>query len=297
MRFSVWPTTGQSWEDLLACAQDAEELGYQGVWVADHFMPAGGDLARPTLECWAVLAGLAVAVPRVRLGSLVCSVTYRHPAVLANQAASVDQLSGGRLVLGIGAGWQENEHRAYGIDFPDAQERLERLEEACQVLRLLLDQPRADFHGRHYRLVDAPSEPKPRQAHLPLLVGGGGERRTLRIVARCADEWNTWGTPEVLAAKGAVLDAHCEALGRDPASIRRSAQVLVDLGGRSPTDGRMPTVTGSASELQDLLARYEAAGVGEFVLPDWNLGRGSRRRDALAEFFEEVARPFAERAG
>jgi alkanesulfonate monooxygenase SsuD/methylene tetrahydromethanopterin reductase-like flavin-dependent oxidoreductase (luciferase family) len=131
VRVSVWPTTAQSWEDLLGCARDAEALGYDGVWVADHFMPAGGNLDGPVLECWAVLAALAALVPRVRLGSLVCSVTYRHPAVLAKQAAGVDQVSGGRLVLGLGAGWQENEHRAYGIEFPAVPGRLSRLDEAC----------------------------------------------------------------------------------------------------------------------------------------------------------------------
>lgn len=292
MRVSVWPTTAQSWEDLLGCARDAEALGYDGVWVADHFMPAGGNLDGPVLECWAVLAALAALVPRVRLGSLVCSVTYRHPAVLAKQAAGVDQVSGGRLVLGLGAGWQENEHRAYGIEFPDPAGRLDRLEEACQVLRLLFDQPRASFQGRHYRLQDAPLVPKPVQARLPLLIGGGGERRTLKLAARWADEWNTWGTPEILAAKIRVLTQHAENLGRDPRELRRSAQVLVDLDGQYPSRSPMPVVRGSAAQLQELLGAYQAAGVDEFILPDWNLGRGSQRRDALARFHEDVARAF-----
>lgn len=291
MRFSVWPTTGQSWGDVLDVAQHAARTGWDGLWLADHFMPAGGRLDGPMLECWTALAGLATVVPRLRLGPLVTGNTYRHPAVLANMAATVDHLSGGRLVLGLGAGWQQNEHDAYGIELPPVPDRLRRLEEACAVIRGLLDQPRTTVTGDHYRVTDAPMEPKPVQDHVPLLIGGGGERVTLRIVARWADEWNTWGPPEVLAAKGAVLDRHCDAMGRDPATVRRSAQVLVDLDGRHPSTRPMPSVRGGVGELQELLAGYVAAGVHEFVLPDWNLGTGSGRRDALDRFLTEVAAP------
>ncbi len=292
MRFSVWPTAAQSWADLLDVAAHAAASGWDGIWVADHFMPSGpGPVDGPMLECWSVLAGLATVVPRVRLGSLVCANTYRHPAVLANIAASVDQLSGGRVVLGLGAGWQENEHRAYGMELFDVPERLARLDEACAVVRGLLDEPRVSFEGRAYRLSDAPMQPKPVQAHLPLLVGGGGERVTLRIVARWADEWNTWGTPDVLAAKGAVLDRHCEAVGRDPGTIARSAQVLVDMTGTGPAASRLPSVRAGVTELQELLHRYAEAGVGEFILPDWNLGTGPARRDLLDRFLGEVAAP------
>lgn len=292
MRLSLWPTTQQSWADLLDAARHASDTGWDGVWVADHFMPSGGDLDRPMLECWTVLAGLATTVPHLRLGSLVTGNTYRHPAVLANMAATVDQLSGGRVVLGLGAGWQQNEHEAYGIPLGDVAERLARLEEACAVVRHLLDDRRTTFDGRHYHLADAPLEPKPVQGRLPLLVGGGGERVTLRIVARWADEWNTWGRPEVLAAKGAVLDRHCEAAGRDPATVRRSAQVVVDLDGAFPFDRPMPTVRGGVGELRQLLADYGDAGVEEFILPDWNLGTGARRRDLMDRFLGEVAAGF-----
>ena len=180
-----------------------------GFWIADHFLPAAPPLEVPTHECWGVLAGLAVAVPRVRLGSLVVGNTYRHPAVLANMAATVDHLSGGRLVLGMGAGWQVNEHEAYGIPLPPVPERLARLEEACEVVTSLMRRSRTTFEGRFYQLIDAPLEPRPVQSELPLLIGGGGEKVTLRIAARWADEWNTWGTPEVLAHKNVVLDRHC----------------------------------------------------------------------------------------
>lgn len=297
MRFSLWPSTGQRLEDFLEVADHAARTGWDGLWVADHFMPPTARADGPMLECWSLLAALAVRVPRVRLGSLVAGNTYRHPAVLANAAATVDRLSGGRLVVGLGAGWQHNEHEAYGIDFFDVPGRLARLDEACQVLRALFDEDRANVAGRYYRLVEAPMEPKPAQGHLPLLVGGGGERVTLRIVARWADEWNTWGTPDVLAAKGKVLDRHCESVDRDPSSIARSAQVLVDLDGRAPVGAqRLPHVRVGVAQMQELVAGYEAAGVGELILPDWNLGTGPARRDAVDRFLTEVAAPFR-RAG
>lgn len=300
MRFSIWPSTAQSWEDFQDAASHAAQTGWDGVWAADHFMPAVAPTGRPMLECFTVLSALAATVPRLRIGSLVAGNTYRHPAVLANMVATLDQVSGGRVILGLGAGWQENEHAAYGIEFFDVPGRLARLEEACAVVRTLLDDPKANFQGRFYTLTDAPAEPKPVQARLPLLIGGGGERVTLRIAARWADEWNTWGLPEVLAAKGAVLERHCEAIGRDPGEIARSAQVLIELEGPGPQSEMphrraYPTASGSASELQDVLHAYEAAKVGEFILPDWNLGTGTGRRDAMDRFMEEVAAPF--RAG
>ncbi len=300
MRFSIWPSTAQSWEDFYDAAAHAARTGWDGVWAADHFMPATSSVERPMLECFTVLSALAASVPRLRIGSLVAGNTYRHPAVLANMVVTLDRVSGGRAVLGLGAGWQQNEHAAYGIDFYDVRTRLARLDEACAVVRHLLDDERSDFDGRFYTLTDAPLEPKPVQQHLPLLVGGGGEKVTLRIVARWADEWNTWGHPEVLVAKSGALERHCETIGRDPTRIARSAQVLVDLDGAAktydlPYRRAYPTVSGGVNELQDVLRAYEQAGVGEFVVPDWNLGTGSARRDSLDRFMEEVAAPFRTR--
>lgn len=293
MRFSVWPSTGQSLGDFMDVATHAAGSGWDGIWVADHFLPSSGSQDVPVLECWTLLAGLAVSVPRVRLGSLVTGNTYRHPAVLANMVATVDHLSGGRVVLGLGAAWQENEHVAYGIDFFDTRRRLSRLEEACAIVRCLFDDHRSTFDGRYYRLIDAPMEPKPLQSRLPLLIGGGGERVTLRIAARWADEWNTWGTPDEVRAKGAVLDRHCEEMGRDPAEIGRSAQVLVELQATAePLRRSMPIVRVNAGEMQEILQAYAEAGVGEFIVPDWNLGKGQERRDALDRFLTEAAAPF-----
>ena len=216
MRFSYWPSPTQPWSEVLHLAQHVERKGYYGVWYADHFMPNEGDVSTPWNESWTMIAALAAAVPRLRVGPLVSGNTYRHPAVLAKMAATIDHVSGGRVVLGLGAGWQENEHRAYGIEFSTVGGRLARLDEACQVIKGLFTQPRTTFQGKYYQLTDAPLEPKPAQQPLPLLVGGGGEKVTLRIAAKYADEWNVWGDPATLRHKMEVLDRHCESLGRDP---------------------------------------------------------------------------------
>src|SRR5204862_8321065 len=267
-RLIVRPDPQQPWHDVLATAQHAAETGWDGVWVADHFMPNAADASGPVHECWAVLTALAALVPRVRLGSLVCGNTYRHPAALAKQAASADIVSGGRIVLGLGAGWQENEHRAYGIPFYDTKERLARLDEACQVVTGLLRNERSTFEGRFYQLEDAPLEPKPANTNLPLLVGGGGEKVTMRIAAQYADEWNVWGTPELLAQKGEVLERHCKDLGRDPGEIKRSAQALLFmsedadfLAQRREAQMPMPTIIGTPDDITGIVKRYAEAGV------------------------------------
>ncbi|HEY1282224.1 MAG TPA: LLM class F420-dependent oxidoreductase [Acidimicrobiales bacterium] len=298
MQFGFWPNASQAWPDILDAAAHAERTGWDSVWIADHFLPFTDDTSGPVHECWALLAGLAVAVPRVRLGSLVVGNTYRHPAVLAKQAASVDHLSGGRLVLGLGAGWQENEHVAYGIEYSTVKGRLDRLEEACAVITSLLRQDRSTSEGTHYRLQDAPLAPKP-VGSLPLLIGGGGEQRTLRIAATYADEWNTWGTPDLLAHKGAVLERHCADVGRDPATIRHSANALLFLSEdeswlapRRDRDVGRPTIVGTPTEVVDIVAAYAQAGVDELIIPDFNLGPPSRRRDTMELFMNEVASRF-----
>lgn len=296
MRFSYWANPVQPWSDVLDTARHAEATGWDGVWFADHFMPAGGDDTGPTNECWTTLAALAASVPRVRLGPLVTGNTYRHPAVLAKMVATVDQISGGRMVLGLGAGWQENEHRAYGIDYSTVAGRLDRLEEACEIIVALFSADHTTFEGAAYRVVDAPLSPKPVQDPLPLLIGGGGEHRTLRIAARLAQEWNVWGTPEVLAHKGGVLARRCEEVGRDPGEIAHSTQALlylsddpVWLAERRDRDVGRPTVVGSPGEVTEIMAAYRDAGVDEFIVPDFNLFDLGQRRDVLDQFITEVA--------
>jgi F420-dependent oxidoreductase-like protein len=300
MRFSAWPGTATKWDDLLALCQHVERTGWDGLWVADHFMPNQADTSGPVQEAWTLMAALAAVVPRVRLGTLVTGNTYRHPPVLAKQAAQVDIISGGRLVLGLGAAWQENEHEAYGVPFYTVGERLRRLEEAVQIIRSLFEDEQTTFEGRYYTVRDAPLAPKPVQRpRPPILIGGGGEKVTLRIAAQWADEWNVWGAPEVLAQKGAVLDEHCERLGRDPKSIKRSANALVVLSDdpqvieQAKARGGRQMVCGSVEELRDTMGRYVEAGVDELIMPDFNLGRDvERRKEAYDRFIEDVAQGF-----
>ncbi|HEX6569807.1 MAG TPA: LLM class F420-dependent oxidoreductase, partial [Acidimicrobiales bacterium] len=229
MRFSLWTSSSQSWSDMLAVARHAEATGWDGVWVADHFManvPGPQPADTPTLEAGSLVAALGAAVPRLRIGTLVYGNTYRHPAVLANMAATVDHVTGGRFVLGMGTGWQVNEHEQYGIDLPPVGERVDRFEEAVQVVRSLLREPTTTFDGRHYRLTDARCEPKPVQAELPIWVGGQGERRTLRIAARWADAVNVPFVDEAtFAHKREVLLAHCDDVGRDPGQLRTAVNL------------------------------------------------------------------------
>ena len=306
MRFSMWPSTGRPWTEILEMSRHAEATGWDGLYLADHFMPHGTfgpevDQSLPLdgdkLECWSVLSALAVAVPRVRLGTLVSSVTFRHTAVLANIAAAIDNISGGRLVLGIGAGWQLNEHASYGIELGPLGERMDRFEEACQVITSLLREKRTTFDGRWYHLADAPNQPVPVQDRLPLLIGGGGEKRTLRIVAEYADEWNTWSTPEVLAAKLKVLHEHCDVVGRDPADIAVSTQALLFLSSdeawladkRDLAPGR--SIVGTPAEVTDIVGRYREAGAGELIIPDTD-GPMAAQLDLCDRFMEEIACQF-----
>lgn len=298
MRFSIWPATTRPWSELVDLTRHCEATGWDGVWVADHFMPNTGDASPadgPMLECWSLLAGLAASTDTLRLGPLVTSVTYRHPAVLANVAAAVDQISAGRLVLGVGAGWQLNEHTAYGIELSPVRQRIDRFEEAVRVLQGLLGEPRTTYTGEYYTVTDAPNDPKPVQAPLPLLIGAKGEKRTMRIAARYADEWNAWTTPGEMVHKRAVLRQHCEDLGRDPAEITVSTQALLFLSRdeswlakkREASTGR-PEIIGTPAEVTEIVAAYRDAGVDELIVPDWTFGPIERARDTYDLFREEV---------
>jgi len=290
MRFGFWPNPMASWTDLLEICCHAEAGGWDGLWYADHFMPAGRDNSGPTHESWTFVSALAASVPRVRIGHLVNGNTYRHPAVLAKMATGADHVSGGRFVLGLGAGWQENEHRAYGIPFFTLRERLERLEEACQIVNGLLRNERTTFEGQYYQLDDAPCNPKPLGSPLPLMVGGGGEKVTMRIAAQYADEWNVWGTPEVMEHKLRVLDAHCTDLGRDPRAVQRSAAAAVDFGDEDQPRLPLPAVIGGdVDALRRSVARYAELGLDELIVPDFNLGlRVADRKRLMDRFMNEV---------
>jgi F420-dependent oxidoreductase-like protein len=298
VRFSLWPSSSQPYAEFVEVARHAESTGWDGLFVADHFMGSGTTPVQPAdqpmLEAGSLAAALAAAVPRVTIGTLVYGNTYRHPAVLANMAATVDHVSGGRFRLGIGAGWQENEHEQYGIELPPVRERIDRFEEALQVIRGLLRQPTTTFAGTHYQLTDALCEPKPVQAELPILVGAAGERRMLGIVARYADEWNCWGTPETFAHKSGVLDQRCEEAGRDPASIVRTTQALVFLTDEdSAADeiiGRMPraAIGGTPKRIADIVGHYADAGLDELIVPDFTFGPLGQKLELMDHLATEV---------
>ena len=295
MRISFWPTPSLPFQETLALGQHVAATGWDGMWLADHFMPNATDTSTPWPEAWTTLAALAPQVPGIRLGTLVTGNTYRHPAVLAKMAATVDHISGGRLVLGIGSGWQENEHQQYGIEFGTVRQRLDRLEEACAMIKSLFNEPSANFDGRFYTLKEATLEPKPLQPNLPLMVGGGGEKVTLRITARYADEWNVWGTVETMIHKMKILDRHCEDIGRDPKNIQRSAVALLFLSDddkyiqqiRETVDRAL--IAGNLAEVQDTVKAYQEAGVDELLVPDFTLGQGQQKIDTLDNFINHIA--------
>jgi F420-dependent oxidoreductase-like protein len=229
MRFAFKTSPQQTtWAEMLAVWKAADDIEvYESGWNFDHFYPIFDDPKGPCLEGWTTLSALAQATTRLRLGTMVTGIHYRHPAVLANMAAAVDIISGGRLELGVGAGWNEEESGAYGIELGTVTERFDRLDEACQVLIGLLSQETTDFDGRFYQLKSARNEPKgPQRPHPPICIGGGGEKRTLRITAKYAQHWNfPGGTPADFARKRDVLAAHCAEVGRDPKEIMMSAQI------------------------------------------------------------------------
>lgn len=303
MKFSVWPDPARPTAEVLDLARLADDDGWFGFWFADHYMPnTDSEDLKPggVHECWAVLPAVAAVTSMVRLGPLVSPTSVHHPALLANRAATIDHISNGRMVLGIGAGWQINEHKAYGIDLEPAGERVSRFEEAIQITRGLLDDEHTSFDGEFYQIMGAPCDPKPIQAKLPILVGTGSPRM-LRITAKHAQEWNTWGAPALAADRRVAFVEACDAVGTDPASIHTSVQALVfiteDEGVlKFAREGDMATrsISGSVEELIDEIGGYADIGFDEVIIPDFTLGETSEARsDAFRQFNDEIAPQFA----
>jgi F420-dependent oxidoreductase-like protein len=314
MRFGLFTIlTNATWDSVLGLWRHAEATGWDAACVTDHFMPNTRDRVGDSLECWSTLSALAALVPRMRVGTIVVGNTYRHPAVLAKMAATTDIVSGGRLILGLGAAWQQNEHEAYGIPFYTVGERLARLDEACQVLKALWTQPKATFEGRFYQLADAPCSPKPVQRpHPELMIGGGGEKVTLRLAARHADHWNTWGGPQTLARKCPILDEHCAREGRDPKTLTRSANMvalvtedraqveqleagLVKRFGMDEERARDTVLAGPVSAIRDKLGRLREAGVDMLWVPTLFMPSGPAGWKQLDRFKDEVVPAFSDR--
>jgi alkanesulfonate monooxygenase SsuD/methylene tetrahydromethanopterin reductase-like flavin-dependent oxidoreductase (luciferase family) len=210
---------GVTWDDWVALAETCEANGVEAMFRSDHYV-SGSDESRPVLDAWATISALAARTTKLQLGTLVSPVTFRHPAVLARNAATADEVSGGRITLGIGAGWMEREHEAYGFGFSSARERVARLAAQVEIVHRLLREPRVDFDGELYRLVDAPGLGRP---NLPILVGGSAKPGTTAPAVRYADEYNTlFATIEEIRQRNRMLDAACEQAGRDPSTLRYS---------------------------------------------------------------------------
>lgn len=285
LTFGVQLSNGTPWPALTEAVAAMDAGRWESAWVFDHFMPpvAGQDETGDCPEGWTLLAALAALTERIRLGILVSGNTYRNPVLLAKMAATVDQISGGRADLGIGASWHEREHEAYGWEFPSLRERSDRLEEACAVIRKLFSpEPFVDFDGQYYQLRSAPFAPQcVQQPHVPIMVGGGGEKRTLRTLALYGDVMNVSGSPDAVRAKIAVLERHCADVGRDPATIKktvmaplflqddpeRTEQIRSRLGADLTPEQRLHDfAVGSADHIIEVLQRYREAGAETLIL-------------------------------
>ena len=289
LRIFTEPQQGASYDTLLAVAQEAERLGFDAFFRSDHFLRIGGDPAGPEArpgptDAWVTLAGLARETSRIRLGTLVTSATFRLPGPLAVAVAELDAMSGGRIEFGLGAGWYEEEHAAYGIPFPLLAERFDRLEEQLAVITGLWTTPegkRFSFDGSYYQLQESPALPKPvQQPHPPIIVGGGGARRTPALAARYAAEFNLAFQPlEAFTAASDRVRAACDAAGRDPASIVYSAALVLCCGaddaeftrraaaiGREPDELRRNGACGTPGEVAERLRNFGAAGASRMYL-------------------------------
>lgn len=278
----LWSQAGD-WPAFLDAAVAADKAGWDSIWTWDHLHAIFGPWEQPVFEGWQAITVVAARTSRARVGLMVGANTLRNPGHTAKLAATLDHVSGGRAVLGIGGAWFAREHEAFGIDFgATVGERLERLDEAVGLMRRLLDGERFSHEGRFYRFTDALIAPRPVQAHLPILVGGSGPKKTLRTVARLADAWNTNGTVEEVAARDAILREHCAAVGRDPATIERTVSFPIvirdDPGGAQrafralcdhngmPDAGNVPTLLGPPELVAVAIRPYVELGFTTIIV-------------------------------
>jgi F420-dependent oxidoreductase-like protein len=302
LRVFTEPQQGATYDDLLAVAREAELLDFDAFFRSDHFLSMGPGSGEPgPSESWVTLAGLARDTERIRLGTMVTSATFRLPGPLAIAVATVDAMSGGRVELGLGAGWFDDEHRAYGIPFPSTRERFERLEEQLAIVTGLWTTPageRFDFQGRHYQITNSPALPKPAQRpRPPVIVGGLGKRRTPALAARYADEFNVAFAPVGdFSTLVAAVTAACEEAGRDPSSMTWSTAQVLCCGedeeayrrraaaiGREPDELRANAVAGTAAEVTAKLARFADAGAQRVYLQVLDLSDLDHLRVVAAE--------------
>jgi F420-dependent oxidoreductase-like protein len=278
MRFGAQLWSQQaSWPVWRDAGLAAEAAGWDSLWTWDHLLAIFGPWEQPIFEGWSVLSAIGALTSRVRLGLMVGANTFRNPALTAKLATTLDHVSNGRAVLGIGGAWFDREHEAYGIDFGSGVgERLDRLDESVMLMRRLLDGERFDHDGRYYQLHDALCRPRPVQAHLPILVGGSGPKKTLRTVAERADAWNTSGTADEVRAKLDILDEHCEAVGRDRSTIELTVSFPITI--RNSVDAAAKAYAGilAANNVADMAANPVLLGppavIAEAIAPYRDLG-------------------------
>jgi F420-dependent oxidoreductase-like protein len=303
IRFGI--QTGQqliAWPDMLALWRKADAWGYDSLWNFDHFYPIFVDPDGPCLEAWTTLSALAQATTRARIGTLVNGNTYRNPCLTAKMAATLDHISGGRLNLGIGAGWFELEHHAMGFDFKDVPKRLAALDEACRIIKSMFTEPRTTLHGRHYSVTDVHSMPKPVQRpHPPILIGGTGERVLLKLVAKHADMYNASAGADRMRHLIEVIGRHGDAVKRDTAAIEHTVMIplaykadperqqfmcnlVAGMRGTSPDEARKGIMIGDQAECLDTIERYRRVGVTHFIFMLFQ----PIREEEIQAFAEEV---------
>lgn len=281
----VWELVGrrdpaEAWQSLKQWAKTAEESGYETIWVADHLMtvPPSQEFL---FECWTTVTALLTETERIRIGQLVTANGYHNPALQAKMASTADVIGGGRFTFGIGAGWYEPDYQAYGFEFPGAGERLAQLDEAAQIIKGMWTEDEYTFEGKHYQVRGAINQPRGIQQPIPMMIAGGGEKVTLKLVAKYGDFCNVTGTPEDVARKFGILKKHCEDVGRDYDSIKRTVlmhSVLDETDEKAAA--RVPQwapaiwpgvlaeygLVGTVDTVRERVAAYEEAGVQEFVL-------------------------------
>lgn len=256
-RFGICTDQNMTWDKTVERWQMFERLGFESAWLCDHLVQPSRPQG-PYFEAWTLLAGLAARTEKIRIGVLVTSNTFRHPSVLARMAVTVDHISNGRLEVGLGAGWYEPEHTMFGIPFPETKELVSRFREAVQVIDLVMREDTSSFAGEYYQLANAQSRPHSVQRPRPPLVMGAFGPRMLKIVARYADTWNAFGTPQEMRERNQMLDDYCHEIGRDPETLDRSIYYWVPKTDADPW--------ASKEAFHDVIKPYIEAGVNQFIL-------------------------------
>jgi alkanesulfonate monooxygenase SsuD/methylene tetrahydromethanopterin reductase-like flavin-dependent oxidoreductase (luciferase family) len=274
MLFSAWPASGD-WSTMLKEWEHLASQGWSGLWSMDHFMTTTDSHNNPVTESMTALAALGSIVPDLKIGTMVAGNTYRHPAILAKMAINIDLITKGRFILGIGCGWQEIEHRSFGINFPNVSERVRMLDESASILSQLLKGEVVNFSGKYYEIDNVKLNPGSIQNPIPLLIGGGGEQVTLKTVAKYADAWNIWANPKLFEKKSNVLEKHCDAVGRDSAKIHKTVAVNILFSDdknfvNQESKNSWSLIGGNEDEITQKIGDFQDLGVDEIIVASYD---------------------------